>query len=130
MTREGIRGNPRMCHYCHRRYPRDVLTKDHIVPKSKGGATDVRNYVLACPACQRLKNSQWPMCRCTICTDAVVFHLETLEKTVTRSKKWPLLQQAMPMFEAYGIEVPEDLILWCKAHSLTHGPLPKNLRAV
>ena len=41
------------CHYCQRA-ARD-LTKDHVVPKSKGGKNG--NIVLACRLCNNLKGS-------------------------------------------------------------------------
>ena len=36
------------------------LTVDHVVPKSKGGANDLSNYVLACQSCNMTKANRTP----------------------------------------------------------------------
>jgi 5-methylcytosine-specific restriction endonuclease McrA len=42
------------CAYCNVRLTRDTLTRDHIVPRSKGG-TNGDNLVPACGPCNRAK---------------------------------------------------------------------------
>lgn len=43
------------CQYCGRRQASDQLTIDHVVPRSRGGATGWTNCVLACIPCNRKK---------------------------------------------------------------------------
>lgn len=46
------------CQYCGR-YGRGVkLEIDHIIPVSKGGATDIRNLITACRECNRAKRNR------------------------------------------------------------------------
>ncbi len=42
----------RQCHYCD---SFDYVTRDHKVPKSKGGSNDDGNIVWSCGACNQLK---------------------------------------------------------------------------
>lgn len=45
------------CAYCGRKQSRSVkLTKDHVIPVSKGGLTVKHNIVPACPACNSSKS--------------------------------------------------------------------------
>jgi len=46
------------CMYCGRKDQR--LTIDHIIPKSRGGATDFENCVAACKPCNNRKNDRTP----------------------------------------------------------------------
>ena len=48
----------RCCVYCGR--VAKNLTKDHVVPKSKGGATGASNIVLACKPCNQVKADRTP----------------------------------------------------------------------
>lgn len=42
------------CRYCH---TRKNLTKDHIIPKSRGGKNDVNNYQTLCKKCNTMKGT-------------------------------------------------------------------------
>lgn len=46
------------CAYCGRKDQR--LTIDHIIPKSRGGATDFENCVASCKPCNNKKNNRTP----------------------------------------------------------------------
>ena len=46
------------CQYCARRLRPDRLSVDHVVPRSRGGATNWENCVLACIACNARKADQ------------------------------------------------------------------------
>lgn len=48
------------CQYCGATPVRAELTLDHIVPRSRGGATDWENVVVACRACNQKKGSRTP----------------------------------------------------------------------
>lgn len=52
-----------MCGYCGRVYRSDKLSRDHIVPVSKGGPNTWNNCVTACKSCNREKDDmsieQW-----------------------------------------------------------------------
>ncbi len=45
------------CQYCGTKPPKDELTIDHIVPRSKGGRSAWANVVLACQSCNSRKGS-------------------------------------------------------------------------
>jgi 5-methylcytosine-specific restriction endonuclease McrA len=44
-----------ICAYCHDRLSRRTLTRDHVVPQSKGGPTTPDNLVPCCSRCNRRK---------------------------------------------------------------------------
>lgn len=46
------------CQYCGARPPRDEMTIDHIVPRSRGGKTVWENVVLACSRCNARKGNR------------------------------------------------------------------------
>ena len=46
------------CQYCHRSYPVNQLTYDHIVPRSKGGTTSWTNVVTSCVRCNLRKGNK------------------------------------------------------------------------
>ncbi len=48
------------CQYCRHAYPRDKLTIDHVVPKSRGGRRVWENVVTACTNCNRRKANRIP----------------------------------------------------------------------
>ena len=43
-----------LCAYCARVYPRSELTRDHVLPKSRGGRDVWENVVTACKPCNHL----------------------------------------------------------------------------
>ncbi len=53
LVRDGFK-----CAYCGKNQRR--LTIDHIIPKSRGGATDFDNCVACCKACNNKKGNQIP----------------------------------------------------------------------
>ncbi len=48
------------CQYCGGRFPTEVLTFDHMVPRSRGGSTSWQNVVTACAACNLRKGNRLP----------------------------------------------------------------------
>jgi 5-methylcytosine-specific restriction endonuclease McrA len=48
------------CQYCGRRYPRGELNLDHVMPRSRGGASAWENVVCSCVACNRRKSNRTP----------------------------------------------------------------------
>jgi len=48
------------CQYCGERFPAAGLTFDHVLPRSRGGATSWENIVSACIACNRRKANRTP----------------------------------------------------------------------
>jgi len=48
------------CQYCGDKPPRDRLTLDHVVPRSRGGKTTWTNIVLACQRCNLKKRDMTP----------------------------------------------------------------------
>jgi 5-methylcytosine-specific restriction endonuclease McrA len=45
-----------LCYYCLKKFGINQLTKDHVVPLSKGGTNAVKNIVLACKKCNNTKS--------------------------------------------------------------------------
>lgn len=48
------------CQYCHARPPREELTIDHVMPRSRGGKSVWENVVLACQRCNMRKANRTP----------------------------------------------------------------------
>jgi 5-methylcytosine-specific restriction endonuclease McrA len=48
------------CQYCGRRFPTSELSLDHVVPRSRGGATDWANVVCCCVRCNVRKGGRLP----------------------------------------------------------------------
>jgi len=48
------------CQYCSGRFPTSELTFDHVIPRSRGGATTWENIVTACTGCNLRKGSRLP----------------------------------------------------------------------
>jgi 5-methylcytosine-specific restriction endonuclease McrA len=61
MTRQNIflRDNYQ-CQYCLKKLPAKELTRDHVVPRSKGGGMTWENIVTACVDCNGSKGCQTP----------------------------------------------------------------------
>lgn len=49
-----------MCAYCGGTFKRNELTRDHIIPSSKGGADTWLNVVTCCYACNQWKGDKTP----------------------------------------------------------------------
>jgi len=49
------------CQYCARQLPRAELNLDHVVPRSRGGASVWENVVCSCHRCNRLKGGRTPI---------------------------------------------------------------------
>jgi 5-methylcytosine-specific restriction endonuclease McrA len=62
-----VKSRPRVgeCHYCNRIRE---LTRDHVVPKSKGGPNRQWNYVPCCSPCNQRKAEQEWREHCDDCT--------------------------------------------------------------
>jgi len=48
------------CQYCAQPFPTPELTFDHIIPRSRGGATTWTNVVTACGCCNLAKGNRTP----------------------------------------------------------------------
>ena len=48
------------CSYCSERVSLSECTRDHVIPKSRGGKTEWENIVLACPECNTRKGNRTP----------------------------------------------------------------------
>lgn len=44
-----------LCAYCHDRLSKRTVTRDHVIPQSKGGPTTPDNLVPCCSRCNNLK---------------------------------------------------------------------------
>ena len=56
-----------VCHYCHQEIPYPLRTRDHIVPRSRGGKNARWNLVMACLGCNRAKGAMVSWCLCAKC---------------------------------------------------------------
>lgn len=53
-----INFNSTRCCYCERRFDDKLIkTKEHIVPKSKGGKNNLYNLIYACYECNNLRSN-------------------------------------------------------------------------
>ena len=59
-NRELILRDDHLCMYCGRQFPGHLLTRDHLVPLSRGGADCWSNVVAACRGCNHAKGSRTP----------------------------------------------------------------------
>jgi 5-methylcytosine-specific restriction endonuclease McrA len=60
-SRENIYARDRFkCQYCGKRFKPQMLTYDHIIPKSRGGKTEWGNIVTCCSQCNRRKGGKTP----------------------------------------------------------------------
>jgi 5-methylcytosine-specific restriction endonuclease McrA len=48
------------CQYCAQEFPAEMLTFDHVIPRSRGGRTTWENVVAACAQCNHVKGSRTP----------------------------------------------------------------------
>lgn len=49
-----------LCMYCGERYPQRLLTRDHVLPRARGGTDTWENVVTACKACNTRKDCRTP----------------------------------------------------------------------
>ena len=59
-NRELILRDDHLCMYCGQQFPGHQLTRDHLVPLSRGGADCWSNVVAACRGCNHAKGSRTP----------------------------------------------------------------------
>ena len=52
--------NRGICHYCGKKFPREELTLDHIVPVARGGRSTRGNLVVCCRRCNQNKGMLTP----------------------------------------------------------------------
>lgn len=55
-----FRRDRNVCAYCGQVYPRSVLTRDHIMPRARGGRDDFCNTATACRSCNEKKACRTP----------------------------------------------------------------------
>lgn len=48
------------CPYCLKEFPLSEATRDHKLPKSRGGRLDQNNIIIACKLCNNEKGSLTP----------------------------------------------------------------------
>ena len=49
-----------VCHYCGRKFTREELTMDHVVPVVRGGKSNKSNVVVCCKDCNNAKKYLTP----------------------------------------------------------------------
>ena len=58
------------CYYCHKHFPVEELTMDHIVPVARGGKSTRGNIVVCCKECNNRKKYLTP-------AEMIMFELES-----------------------------------------------------
>lgn len=53
--------NAEICYFCGKKFPRDELTMDHLVPVSRGGKSTKSNIVVSCKNCNSEKKYLTPV---------------------------------------------------------------------
>ena len=48
------------CQYCLKKIPFTSATRDHVLPRSRGGSNDDSNIVLSCKKCNSKKSNKFP----------------------------------------------------------------------
>jgi Restriction endonuclease len=48
------------CQYCHKVFPANELTLDHVIPRSRGGESTWENLVACCHPCNNRKGNRTP----------------------------------------------------------------------
>lgn len=60
MNKYLFRRDQHICMYCGQKYGRNTLTRDHILPRSRGGTDIWTNVVTACLTCNQRKGARLP----------------------------------------------------------------------
>lgn len=47
-----------VCYHCEKKFPKEDLTMDHLIPISRGGRSTKKNIVVSCKPCNSLKKNQ------------------------------------------------------------------------
>ena len=92
-------GDASACHYCGG----PAQSRDHVVPRSRGGRNIAENIVPACLPCNQRKADRMPTCDCAICVEAVVSHcryvlsqpFETRVVLTARLPYMPFMEEAL-----------------------------------
>jgi 5-methylcytosine-specific restriction protein A len=50
-----------VCYYCGEKFPKQVLTMDHVLPIARGGKTSKKNCVVCCKNCNTKKGHHLPV---------------------------------------------------------------------
>lgn len=85
------------CQYCSRSYPRNKLTLDHVIPRTRGGSDDWRNCVAACFDCNNRKGNKTPEeAKMPLLIRPIVPQLSILNEFVLLKTKHATWQDYMP----------------------------------
>lgn len=93
-------GGPRVCHYCQ---STEVITRDHVIPRHRGGLDTSQNMVWACQTCNEGKANLLPWCRCATCTEAILYHW----RHIAICPPW---RQRALLAKAHGLPRPGELL--------------------
>ncbi len=47
-----------ICYHCEKKFPKEILTMDHLIPISRGGRSTKKNIVVSCKPCNSLKKNR------------------------------------------------------------------------
>jgi len=88
------------CQYCEQRFPRQQLSLDHVLPRSRGGGDSWENIVCACLTCNVSKGGRTPK-------EAGM----TLKRPPVKPKRSPLISRQMTLakYASWGkfVRMPE-----------------------
>lgn len=100
-----------VCHYCGKALHGGNRTRDHIVPKSKGGSNAQWNIVLSCARCNQAKADSESDCACPTCQTARLNWMAGM-----RSRYVPGATLGTSVFRVHDVAArwPEDCLLACR----------------
>ena len=82
------------CQYCLKEIPFSVATRDHVLPRSKGGDSTDSNLVLSCKKCNSKKSNKFPYHNIRGCEvkPRILNDMEfsTLSEKVTMRPEWEM----------------------------------------
>lgn len=88
------------CHYC---IVREATTRDHIVPRAKGGTDAWWNLVPSCVPCNRAKSDRMPDCACAYCQRAIFLWEKGYTRTSSRHHSlFSIRAKALPYDLSHG----------------------------
>lgn len=95
-----------LCMYCGHEFPAAKLTRDHVMPSSRGGRDSFQNTVAACRGCNHFKGARTPE-EAGMKLLAVPYEPSAAESLILQNRKVTADQQAF-----LHAQIPKDSRYW------------------
>lgn len=95
-----------LCMYCGHKFPAAKLTRDHVIPSSRGGANTFQNTVAACCGCNHFKGARTPE-EAGMKLLAVPYEPSPAESLILQNRKVTADQQAF-----LHAQIPKESRYW------------------